>query len=139
MCISRSFTCSGSDEARMSKRRWTAFETLLTFWPPAPCARTAVSSTSCSGTTSVAALILVFGLYPLGRVLPRLARRGGGVALAVRAGGDVGVGALLGRDLAEPARRALGADAGQRVLVQRVLVERVLRVGDAGKSGEQYE
>src|SRR6266850_1921779 len=35
----------------MSKRRCTAFDTLLTFWPPAPCARTAVSSTSDSGTT----------------------------------------------------------------------------------------
>src|SRR5436305_570556 len=33
----------------MSKRRCTAFDTLLTFWPPAPCARTAVSSTSDSG------------------------------------------------------------------------------------------
>ena len=46
---SRSFSAPGSEEARMSKRRWTAFETLLTFWPPAPWARTAVSSTSASG------------------------------------------------------------------------------------------
>src|SRR5262245_28740002 len=51
---SRSFTSSGSDEARTSKRRWTALETLLTFWPPAPCARTAVISISCSGMTGVA-------------------------------------------------------------------------------------
>src|ERR1700675_457716 len=33
----------------MSKRRCTAEETLLTFWPPAPCARTALISTSPSG------------------------------------------------------------------------------------------
>jgi len=32
----------------MSKRRCTALATLLTFWPPAPCARTALSSTSLS-------------------------------------------------------------------------------------------
>ncbi len=42
----RSLTASGSDDARMSKRRCTALDTLLTFCPPAPCARTAVSSTS---------------------------------------------------------------------------------------------
>src|SRR5690242_1385597 len=52
---SRSFTCSGSDERRMSKRRCTAFDTLLTFCPPAPCARTAVSSTSDSGITTMGA------------------------------------------------------------------------------------
>ena len=51
MRSSRSFTCSGSDEARTSKRRCTALETLLTFCPPAPCARTAVISISCSGMT----------------------------------------------------------------------------------------
>ena len=33
----------------MSKRRCTAEETLLTFWPPAPCARIALSSISDSG------------------------------------------------------------------------------------------
>ena len=37
--------------ATTSKRRWIALETLLTFWPPAPCARTAVISTSASSTT----------------------------------------------------------------------------------------
>ena len=37
----------------MSKRRWIALETLLTFWPPAPCARMAVISTSDSGMTVV--------------------------------------------------------------------------------------
>src|SRR5258706_5577037 len=50
MRSSRSLTCSGSEEARMSKRSCTAFDTLLTFWPPAPWARTAVSSISDSGT-----------------------------------------------------------------------------------------
>src|SRR5262245_54935749 len=129
MRMSRSFTCSGSDEARMSKRRWTAFETLLTFWPPAPCARTAVSSTSCSGTTMVAALILVLGLYLFGGVLPRLARRGGRGALQMRAGADVRVGAFLGRGLAQSADRMLGADPVQRFLVE-LLLRRVLRQGD---------
>ena len=33
----------------MSKRRCTAEETLLTFWPPAPCARIALSFISDSG------------------------------------------------------------------------------------------
>src|SRR5690606_28657332 len=28
----------------MSKRSWIAFDTLLTFWPPGPCARIAVNS-----------------------------------------------------------------------------------------------
>src|SRR5690606_38288185 len=46
----RSLTAGGSDEERTSKRRCTALETLLTFWPPAPCARTAVSWTSLSRT-----------------------------------------------------------------------------------------
>ena len=43
---------SGSDEARMSKRRCTALETLLTFCPPAPCARIALNSTSDSSTAA---------------------------------------------------------------------------------------
>jgi AcrR family transcriptional regulator len=46
---SRSFTSSGKDDARMSKRRCTALDTLLTFCPPAPWARMAVISTSDSG------------------------------------------------------------------------------------------
>src|SRR5690606_29766467 len=33
----------------MSKRRWIADDTLLTFWPPAPWARIALSSISSSG------------------------------------------------------------------------------------------
>ena len=37
---------SGSADAPMSKRRCTALETLLTFWPPAPWARMALNSTS---------------------------------------------------------------------------------------------
>ena len=41
----RAFTSSGNDEAATSKRRWIALDTLLTFWPPAPAERTAVSST----------------------------------------------------------------------------------------------
>ena len=48
---SRARTASGSDEAAMSKRRCTAFDTLLTFWPPAPWARMAVSSTSSGAMT----------------------------------------------------------------------------------------
>ncbi len=32
----------------MSKRRWMALDTLLTFWPPAPWARIGVSSISWS-------------------------------------------------------------------------------------------
>jgi len=39
----------GSDEAWTSNRRWTADETLLTCWPPAPWARTAWISISVSG------------------------------------------------------------------------------------------
>src|SRR6266567_731446 len=42
----RSLTADGSDDARMSKRSCAAFDTLLTFCPPAPCARTAVHSIS---------------------------------------------------------------------------------------------
>src|SRR5438067_7870564 len=44
----RALTGSGSDDAAISKRRWMADETLLTFCPPAPCARTAVQVTSFS-------------------------------------------------------------------------------------------
>ena len=40
----------------MSKRRWIALDTLLTFWPPAPWARMAVISTSDSGMTVGAGL-----------------------------------------------------------------------------------
>src|SRR5204862_130230 len=57
---SRDLTCSGSDEARMSKRRCTAEETLLTFWPPAPCARIALSSISDSGIAIAAGLFTRF-------------------------------------------------------------------------------
>src|SRR5690606_1149025 len=35
----------------MLKRRWMADATLLTFWPPAPCARMGTISTSFSGST----------------------------------------------------------------------------------------
>src|SRR6185503_16923354 len=48
---SRAFTASGREDAAMSKRRCTALDTLLTFWPPAPVARTAVIST-CDSRTS---------------------------------------------------------------------------------------
>src|SRR5437899_351523 len=48
MPSSRALTTSGRDEARISNRRWTALLTLLTFWPPAPCARMASISTSLS-------------------------------------------------------------------------------------------
>jgi hypothetical protein len=49
----RSFTGSGSEDRRTSKRRWMALATLLTFWPPAPCARTAVHSTSSGRIDSI--------------------------------------------------------------------------------------
>lgn len=43
-------TCSGSEgDSPMSKRSWTAVETLLTFWPPGPEARTKVNCSSESG------------------------------------------------------------------------------------------
>src|SRR5215510_7415475 len=42
----RALIASGNDDARMSKRRWTEVATLLTFWPPAPWARTALHSIS---------------------------------------------------------------------------------------------
>src|SRR6185436_6618974 len=47
----------------MSKRSCTAFDTLLTFCPPAPWARTAVSSISCSGTTMLVTLLHVEELH----------------------------------------------------------------------------
>src|SRR5258706_1795646 len=47
----RAFTACGSEDAAMSKRRCTALDTLLTFCPPAPAARTAVISTSDSRTS----------------------------------------------------------------------------------------
>src|SRR6218665_1845903 len=46
----RCFTSSGNEEAATSQRRCIALDTLLTFCPPGPCARTAVISTSCTGT-----------------------------------------------------------------------------------------
>jgi hypothetical protein len=46
--MSRALTSSGKDEAWMSKRRWMALDTLLTFCPPAPWARMADTSTSAS-------------------------------------------------------------------------------------------
>src|SRR5262245_55233774 len=48
---SRVLTESGREEATILNRRWTAFETLLTFWPPDPCARIAVIATSRSFRT----------------------------------------------------------------------------------------
>src|SRR2546426_961289 len=64
---SRSLTISGRDEARMLKRRWTALETLLTFWPPAPCARMASISTSLSRSVMEGASR---GMIPLPRPGP---------------------------------------------------------------------
>ena len=43
---------SGSEDARILKRRCIADETLLTFWPPAPRARMAESSISSSGSVT---------------------------------------------------------------------------------------
>src|SRR5690606_38574199 len=45
----RAFISAGKDEAPMSKRRWMAELTLLTFCPPAPWARMACNSISSSG------------------------------------------------------------------------------------------
>jgi len=61
----RSLMRPGSDEARMSKRRWTAVATLLTFWPPAPWARTALISISLKGwrlSLKSASFFLIHGL-----------------------------------------------------------------------------
>src|SRR5690606_17914924 len=49
----RALSVSGSDEPRISNRRWMAVETLLTFWPPAPCARIASIRISSSGRDRV--------------------------------------------------------------------------------------
>ena len=56
--------CSGSEDARISKRRCTAEETLLTFWPPAPCARTALISISDSGIATVAEVLAMASILP---------------------------------------------------------------------------
>ena len=48
---------SGSEEALTSNRRCIADETLLTFWPPAPCALMAVSSISWS------AMVILLGVW----------------------------------------------------------------------------
>src|SRR5688572_23854734 len=50
---SLSLIASGSDESAMLKRKWMADETLLTFWPPAPCERMAVNSHSSNGMDKV--------------------------------------------------------------------------------------
>src|SRR5579859_4455405 len=107
---SRSFTSSGSDERRMSKRRWTAFDTLLTFWPPAPCARTALISTSASGMVMaiatlsrprrerLAAIVFRDRLRP---ACGRVARNGVGRPIAIHA-------RLLDREVARAWRAVLG-------------------------------
>ena len=51
----RALMASGSEDAAMSKRRCIAVDTLLTFCPPAPCARIAVHSISASGIRIVIA------------------------------------------------------------------------------------
>src|SRR5580765_1730153 len=58
LASSRALTASGSDEAATSKRRWIALDTLLTFCPPAPWARTALISTSASSTTTLTGAVL---------------------------------------------------------------------------------
>src|SRR5580765_18363 len=58
LASSRALTASGSDEAATSKRRWIALDTLLTFCPPAPWARTALISTSASSTTTLGGALL---------------------------------------------------------------------------------
>ncbi len=70
-------TSSGSEEAATSKRRWIALDTLLTFWPPAPWARTAVSSTSDS---SMVTLIDAFAAVPAQRSPGRASDGVGSVA-----------------------------------------------------------
>lgn len=49
----RSLNRSGSDDVWISNRKWIAVATLLTFWPPAPCDRIALSSISLRGILSV--------------------------------------------------------------------------------------
>src|SRR5690242_2743400 len=94
---SRSLTSSGSDERRMSKRRCTAFDTLLTFCPPAPCARVAESSISTSGMAMP--------------IPPRLTNSGGArVELARRGRRRGAAGAGVAR-LRQTARRAIAVDA----------------------------
>src|SRR5437899_2433092 len=109
----RSLRLSGSDERRMSKRRCTAFDTLLTFCPPAPCARTAVSSTSDSG---IGATLLLMACRLPDRLAPVVfgkrfasAAAGGGIARILNlAGGPVAVGARpLGREIARAGRAVL--------------------------------
>src|SRR5436190_7599131 len=94
----RSLRSSGREERRMSKRRCTASDTLLTFWPPAPCARTALISTSDSGT-----------ITPIGRGLsPGRWKRFSAVVLEDRRcradAGAAGVGNRVGRPIAVDAR-----------------------------------
>ena len=48
---------SGNDEARTSNRKCIALETLLTFCPPAPCARIAVISETVPDTAGLAKLM----------------------------------------------------------------------------------
>jgi hypothetical protein len=63
MLLGLSLQGPGSDEARMSKRRCTAEETLLTFWPPAPCARIALIS------TSLAEIVIVGEIFGMALIL----------------------------------------------------------------------
>src|SRR5438132_5405933 len=97
----------------MSKRRCTAFDTLLTFCPPAPCARTAVSSTSDSGIG--ATLLLMAGRLPdrlapvvFGKRLAGAAAGGGIARILDLARRPVAVGARpLGREIARAGRAVL--------------------------------
>lgn len=51
--MSRSLTAFGSDDCGTLNRRWMAVDTLLTFCPPAPCARIAETSTSRSSISTI--------------------------------------------------------------------------------------
>src|SRR5713101_6237390 len=83
---SRSLQGPGSDEARMSKRRCTAEETLLTFWPPAPCARIALISTSLSE------IVIVGEIFGMALILPRAGRLRAKIGRA--SGASVGFGSI---------------------------------------------
>jgi hypothetical protein len=46
---SASLMASGKDDSLISNLKWIAEDTLLTFWPPGPCARIALTSISSRG------------------------------------------------------------------------------------------
>lgn len=66
--IRRALQGGGKEEAFISKRRCTALETLLTFWPPAPWARMALISISLSGMLMLRVMLMSISIGPGGAV-----------------------------------------------------------------------